>query len=150
METRISYDSKLRKVNLYMFSYDSERYTYLGGRDVGGQWASIPRESSRGHVSLCFGANNFSNEEIIINFESFAAIHDMVDWLVTALAWEENHIVSRRLSLEDAIEDADRKHFFRVWDYDMAHDEALNVNATMDAWESNGIKPKKRKMPKSA
>ena len=148
METRISCDSKLRKVRLYMFSYDTERYTYLGGRDLGGQWAGIPREPSRGHVSLCFG--DFSNEEIVINFESFAAIHDMVDSLVTALAWEENHLVSSRLSLEDAIEDADRKHFFRVWDYDMAHNEALNVNATMDAGERNGIKPKKRKMPKSA
>ena len=150
METRISCDSKLRRVNLYMFSYDTERYTYLGGRDLGGQWTGIPREPSRGHVSLCFGENNFGNEEIVINFESFAAIHDMVDTLVTALAWEENRLVSSRLSLEDAIEDADRKHFFRVWDYDMAHDEALNVNATMDAWERNGIKPKKRKMPKIA
>ena len=139
----MTYGEKLKRVSVWASEWLSTYYRELPNsyRII---W-DIPMEQSNVELNLRFGDDIFE-----LRFNSFDELSRMADRLTEVVAWQENKYRSTRLSLEAAIEDADTHHYFRIWNPICAHEEALNVDATMDAWERNGIKPKRRKMPKSA
>lgn len=104
----------------------------------------IPMERSTVELNLYFGEDLFE-----LRFGSFDELSRMANRMTEALAWQENKYRDSRLSLEAAIEDADTHHYFRIWNPSEAHEEAINVEAGLQAYEKY-IKPKRRNMPKSA
>ena len=138
----MTYGEKLERVSVWASEWLSTYYRELPNsyRII---W-DIPMEQSNVELNLRFGDDIFE-----LRFNSFDELSRMADRLIEVVAWQENKYRNSRLSLEAAIEDADTHHYFRIWNPSEAHEEAINVEAGLQAYEKY-IKPKKRKMPKSA
>ena len=137
-----TFGEKMSKLSVWTSEWHSTYYKEIPDR-YRIIW-DIPMEKSTVELNLYFGEDLFE-----LRFNSFDELSRMADRMTEALAWQENKYRNSRLSLEDAIEDADTNHYFRIWNPIYAHEEALDVEAGLQAYEKY-IKPKKRKMPKSA
>lgn len=145
MDITIPASERLGSVYVRSFYYETMDYENTGD----GRYDEIPCERGGCYLDLRYlfdDAHPYRRNTIQFDFKSIDGIYDFINKLSVAAAYKENEYHNSRLSLEEAIEDADERHYFLVRNMTIAHEDAIIENKVVD-----GIrKVTKKKMPKSA